>query len=103
MNAKLSDADISGAIKVLTSEESAVIPSSESLEILQTKHPKQQEDCYHPPGPIVNLPVPKMTPDEVHPAVVSFPSGASGGMFGLKPQHKRSYGPTKTTIRERFM
>lgn len=41
----------------------------------------------YPESPSKSQSLPEITSAEVHAAVLSFPAGSSGGMFGLKPLH----------------
>ncbi|GAU99275.1 hypothetical protein RvY_10301 [Ramazzottius varieornatus] len=82
----LNDADISGALTVLSSEDIVAVPSPEVLENLRLEHPAEAagSSFREPPDP-TQLPD-DVTVDEIMAAVQSFPNGSAGGIDCLHPQ-----------------
>ncbi|GAV01248.1 hypothetical protein RvY_11988 [Ramazzottius varieornatus] len=80
---KINDGDISGALRVLFSEDSVAAPTPEVLDTLRDKHPSESQD--NPPDRL-SLPE-EVTVEEILAAVKSFPNGSAGGVDGLRPQH----------------
>ena len=87
MEGKINDADISGALRVLSSEDSIATPSTEVLDVLRSKHPVEMPDAVYPDPPDWSALPPDVTVEEVLAAVQSFPNGSAGGIDGLRPQH----------------
>ena len=85
VTSRLSMADISGAVRVISSSDTVLQPSIEVRNKLLEKHP--------PPRTQINLPPTSDTPNivcsknEVKLAIKSFKPGSSGGPDGLLPQH----------------
>ena len=86
ISAKLEDGNVRAAVLLLMSQDNPAVPSPESLNALNEKHPpasssltdlpaSQSEQCM-----LVNE-------AEFHRAVLSFPAGSAGGPDGLRPQH----------------
>jgi len=48
---KFQDGDVSGAVRLLSSEDAVALPSPEVLPILQAKHPAAYTEADYPPGP----------------------------------------------------
>jgi hypothetical protein len=48
---KMEDGDISGAVRILTSEDAVAPPTAEVLDILRTKHPAANPKSSYPPEP----------------------------------------------------
>ena len=84
---KLNDADISGALRVLSSEDTVAVPSAEVLDILRSKHPGEAEDAAFPDPPDPSKVPDDVTVDKIMAAIQSFPNGSAGGIDCLRPQH----------------
>ena len=84
--AKLEDGNIRAAVRILRSDETPSVFSSDSLFKLQSKHPSKYVDRKPVPDPLV-APVLFVDESDVHKALRSFPAGSSGGVDGLRPQH----------------
>ncbi|KAL1448357.1 hypothetical protein WDU94_014016 [Cyamophila willieti] len=88
IEAKVSDFDIKGAIKVLSSDDTLAPFDQETLEALKTKHPTPSRELDFPCPPddqlfssiLVTEPI-------VLKAINGFPAGSSPGLDGLRPQH----------------
>ncbi|GAV09476.1 hypothetical protein RvY_19015 [Ramazzottius varieornatus] len=84
---KINDGEISGALRVLSSEDSVAAPTPEVLDTLRDKHPSESPDSLFPnPPDQLSLPE-EVTVEEILAAVKSFPNGSAGGVDGLRPQH----------------
>ena len=89
VESKVSDEDIRGAVRILSSNFGLAPPSLSSYEAMKDKHP--------PPSPTrpLSFPSPPTSPatnltvsaDLVLQAIATFPNGSSGGIDGLRPQH----------------
>ncbi|GAU94691.1 hypothetical protein RvY_06416 [Ramazzottius varieornatus] len=84
---KINDGDISGALRVLSSEDSVAVPSTEVLDVLGAEHSPESPDAVFKERPDDSAPPPEVTVEEVVAAVGSFPNGTAGGLDGLRPQH----------------
>ncbi|XP_055353426.1 uncharacterized protein LOC129599261 [Paramacrobiotus metropolitanus] len=86
VNAKLQDGDISGAVKVLTSEDTVAALTGDVIKALRDKHPDPPADLdttVCDVQPVAH----NVSPNEILVAVKSFPAGSSAGPDGLRPQH----------------
>lgn len=82
---KVSDGDLSGAIRLLSSEEPVAKFSNQSMALLQEKHPcGSNEDLSNLAPTITPLSVSK---HDVLMAVKSFNPGSAGGLDSLRPSH----------------
>ena len=85
IGAKMAAADISGAVKILASNDSVLQPSEEVAKKLREKHPDRHF--------LTDMPERTETEsvlvgrEDVKRAIASFPNGSSGGPDGLLPQH----------------
>ena len=86
VNAKLTEGDISAAVRVISSDDSVVHPSEEVLSALRSKHPAAPSDFRPPPPPAKSLPS-VVNEEEVMLALKSFRPSSSGGIDGLRPGH----------------
>lgn len=85
VQAKLSDGDISGAIRILSSNDTIAVVNAETHQKLLEKHPE----------PNLAIEVENATPADIQPvsstevrkSIFAFATGSSGGMDGIKPQH----------------
>ena len=86
--AKLSDGDVKGALRILTSSDDLASPSEETIACLKLKHPEAPDNLNLPPCPDeeVELPVQAFGGDIIA-AISSFNPGSSGGLDGLRPAH----------------
>ena len=85
---KLSEGDIRGAVRAVSSTTGLAKFSQETAQLLEAKHPRQVEGNMIP----TLLQLPDVEPlttseDEVLTAINSFPPGSSGGPDGLRPIH----------------
>ena len=84
---KLQRGDVSGAVRILASEDTVASPIAEIFEVLKTKHPPDRNDADYPTAPTEKNPTATtVTPEEVQRAVTSFPHSSAGGLDGLRPQ-----------------
>ncbi|GAV06934.1 hypothetical protein RvY_16842 [Ramazzottius varieornatus] len=83
---ELNDADISGALRVLSSEDIVAVPS---LEILRSKHPAEAAGSSFPEPPDPTQLPDDVTVDEIMAAVQSLPNGSAGGIDCLRPKHMK--------------
>ena len=89
--AKLSDGDIKGALRLLTSGEEMVLPSASNVTALEAKHPAAPTDLDLPPCPDHELEEPAdATEADVMAAINGFNSGSSAGLDGLRPAHLKN-------------
>lgn len=85
LNRQIQNDDISGATRMLTSNESMALFTAETLGELKKKHPIPLEMDF-PEAPLFTS-FPSVTPEEVLRAIKSFPNGSSGSFDGLTAQH----------------
>lgn len=81
---QLDDGNISGAARVVTSDETIAQYSDENMEQLMEKHPYEAPPIMSPPSDIPHI---YACPESVYDCLSSFPPGSSHGLDGLKPQH----------------
>ncbi|GAU93517.1 hypothetical protein RvY_05447 [Ramazzottius varieornatus] len=84
---KLNDCDVSGAVRILASDDVMAPVTTETLEALRAKHRLEQDSVAFPLKEFLVPPAVPVTSEEVINAVVSFPNGSAGGPDGLRPQH----------------
>jgi hypothetical protein len=85
---KMEDGDVSGAVRILTSEDAVAPPTADVLDILRTKHPTGNPESFYPPKPSFTESVfENVTAEEIVQSINSFPNGSAGGIDGLRPQH----------------
>ena len=82
---KMAAADVKGAVRLASSDDSVLKPSPEIKKKLEDKHPKPPEDTVMPP--FNPLPGVVCNRRSVLEGIRSFPPGSSGGPDRLKPQH----------------
>ena len=87
VSAKMALADITGALRILTSEETILPESADTLNRLKEKHPPLHNDAIDPPIPDDSDNSFKTNKDSVLKAIHSFKKGAAGGPDGFLPQH----------------
>ena len=93
---KMAAADVKGAVRLASSNDSVLKPSPDIKKKLEEKHPKPPEDTNMP---LFN-PLPGVVCDRrsVLEGIKSFPPGSSGGPDLLKPQHLKDL--TEDTLGE---
>lgn len=85
VQAKLSDGDISGTIRILSSNDSIAVVNAETYHKLLEKHPQPIVACeLENEQTVDSQPV---SAAEVNKSIFGFAAGSSGGMDGIKPQH----------------
>jgi hypothetical protein len=84
---KLEEGNYRGAVRLLTSEDGWATNCSETLTLLQSKHPSTPSDRRAPPPSDPLLSHAPFTQDQVRGAILSFPPGSASGPDGLSPQH----------------
>ena len=88
VGAKLSDGDIKGAVRLLTSGDEIVLTTDDNVEKLASKHPAAPSDLDLPPCPDDSLERPAdATEADVMAAISAFNPGSSAGLDGLRPAH----------------
>lgn len=84
---KLNRGDVSGAVRILASDDAVAAPTAEIRDILVEKHPADDPNADYPTPPTEHDPAPTaVTKEEVQRAITSFPHGSAGGVDGLRPQ-----------------
>jgi len=86
VEAKLADGDVSGAVRLATSND-ALAPFDETLSGLQSKHPPTPPDLDFPEQPDDSSEVLSVSCAVVARAICSFKAGSAGGLDHLHPQH----------------
>ena len=94
VEAKVSDGDIRGAIRLLSSSEATAPFSPEVLEALKSKHPSPPSHIILPNSPDIQ-PLSTSVKDVIK-CITSFPPGSGSGPDGLRPQHLKDL-TTKST------
>ena len=86
---KISNGDIKGAIRVLSSNDSILPFDEDTLSILKAKHPSRHPDSKMPDCPTAEnrTNALQLTEEQVRKAIMSFPGGSAGGSDLLLPQH----------------
>lgn len=85
VEAKLSDGDVSGSLRLLSSDD-IIAPNNEiTLNALKEKHPTHPEPSNFPNS---SIEIEQITPteEEVNRSIVSFRKGIAGGLDSLRPQ-----------------
>ena len=84
---KLQRGDISGAVRLLASEDAVATPTADVYEILKTKHPPDKDDPHYPAAPANDDPTAAtVMTTEVLRSITTFSHGSAGGLDGLCPQ-----------------
>ena len=83
VRSKCADGDIKAALRVLTSDDSLLPPSNQTIEALRTKHPEAPADENIPDLPATQTLIVDI--EQVLAAVKSIPSGSSAGLDGMRP------------------
>jgi len=86
---KLSNSDIKGAIRILSSDDSILPFTDDTMSQLRSKHPPSHPDsCFPSPPNTENVASAlQLTESQVSNAILSFPGGSAGGCDLLYPQH----------------
>ena len=88
LSAKLSDGDVKGALRLLTSSDTAALPSDENIACLKLKHPDAPADLNLPPSPDQEVELPAQVSEaDITAAIGGFNAGSSAGLDGLRPAH----------------
>jgi hypothetical protein len=88
VQSKISEGDISGAVRLISSNDTIAPNCTATLEALKSKHPDSFGNEVFPSCDAVGSSAPlQSTPELVRSAIVSFPAGSAGGMDLLRPQH----------------
>jgi len=82
---KLDEADIKGAVRLLSTTDTIAPFDAVTLAKLQEKHPPRPND--RKDFPTTDAPPLQVSVIEVRSAVKSFSAGSAGGISGLRPQH----------------
>ncbi|OXA39608.1 hypothetical protein Fcan01_25760 [Folsomia candida] len=85
VEAKLSDGDIRGAIRLACSDDSIALNDDVTLPALLIKHPAHPLPVNFPPPPEDPI-IPPVLDHEVVKAISTFPPGSAGGLDGMRPQ-----------------
>src|SRR5882757_4207738 len=72
IEAKLADADVSGAIRLLMSDDTIAPLTEETITALKVKHPRHPVPTDYPEPPPILI-IPQVTDDEVRSAIGAFP------------------------------
>lgn len=85
VEAKLSDGDVSGALRLISSDDIIAPNNEETLNALRQKHPPHPEPSNFPDS---STEIEQITPteEEVHMSIISFRKGTAGGLDSLRPQ-----------------
>ena len=95
MERKLSDGDVSGAVRVLCSDDSFAPFTPKILEDISRRHSPPPMDL-HMTLPPNNISAPlQLTPEAVEKCVRSFKPGSAAGPGNLSPQYLKSSFPIK--------
>jgi len=85
---KLEDRDISGAVRILSSDESFAPFDASILESLRLKHPTASSQSFSSvPFSNLNSALFQACKEDILKTIFSFPSGSAGGIDGLRPQY----------------
>ena len=84
---KLSDGDLRGVIRLLSSPNEIACDSPQVLTNLRAKHPPAPAELRMPPGPENNSKPTEATDTDVVSAIFSFNTGSGAGLDGLRPAH----------------
>ena len=87
---KLTDGDIRGALRTLTSDDSYAPPADDVINKMQEKHPKPPVDLRDIPPPDDSQAPLVASEADVMKAINSFPPSSSAGLDGIRPAHLRS-------------
>ena len=99
---KFQDGDISGAVRLLASEDTIAPANEETLAALKLKHPSPPLDLVFPdvtlaPGGL------EITIEEVSKALQSFSAGSGAGPDGMRPQHLKDQAGIRGETGSKFL
>ena len=86
VNAKLSQGDVSAAVRLVASDDTVLEPTADVLAALRLKHPASPSDNKSPPVPDSSIAT-TLSEEDVRQALKSFRPSSSGGVDGLRPGH----------------
>lgn len=84
---KISEGDVKGAVKILSSNETLAPQNQETLKLLRQKHPPPKKPLNIPEAPAKNAEHLIVSEQEVVKNINSFPNGSASGVDGILPQH----------------
>lgn len=87
VEAKLTDFDIRGAVKLMSSTDYLAKNSSDTFEQLLSKHPGPSRNLTFPDAPDESIQPLQVDTGMVQSGICSFANGSSAGTDGLRPQH----------------
>ncbi|OQV15449.1 hypothetical protein BV898_10324 [Hypsibius exemplaris] len=88
---KMQAGNISGAVKMLSSDESVAPCTAETYNALRKKDPQAPAGAVFPAEPQADsVTAEPIRPEEVREAILSFPNGSSGGLDGMSPEHLKN-------------
>lgn len=87
INAKLSDFDVRGVVRVLSSDDSFAPLDADTLNSLQAKHPQPSRPLSMPPEPTPSDDCLQVSAAEVRRAITNFASGSVAGPDGFHPKY----------------
>ena len=85
--AKVSDFDIKGAVRLISSDDSFAGYSDEVTAALREKHPPAPADLAAPPPPDATTPTARVTVEQVMDRLKSFSMSSASGPDGIRPGH----------------
>ena len=87
VEAKVSDGDIRGAVRILSSDLGVARNTRATFETLLEKHPIPSRPLTFPDPPVSENPQLLLSEDLVLQAIKNFPNGSASGIDGIRPQH----------------
>lgn len=93
---KISEGDVKGAVKILSSMEALAPQNEETLNRLKLKHPPPTTELRLPAPPDATIEPPAVSEKEVFKKIGSFSNGSSSGVDGILPQHLKDMTSTYT-------
>ncbi|KAF2904656.1 hypothetical protein ILUMI_01519, partial [Ignelater luminosus] len=88
---KVSEGDIRGAVKLLSSSDTLAHRDESTFQVLQTKHPGPSRILNFPDAPFNDTYSLAVTEKEVMNALLSFPNGSASGIDGLRESQSCDY------------
>lgn len=87
VESKISEGDVRGAVKILSSSDTLAQDTHETFLKLKAKHPTPSRPLCFPDAPTAGDSCLTVTEKEVIEGVLAFPNGSSAGIDGIRPQH----------------
>lgn len=84
---KVFEGDLTGAVRVLMSDDGVAPSSAETLSILQSKHPAPSRPLVFPQEPDRSFTALTVTPEDVAQALATFNNSSAAGVDGIRPVH----------------